>query len=231
MAKLTIRQMNNPQKEFVCQFNPTDFQISKTNQWDSQRSSGTNTEKITFSGGTAQDVSLKLLFDNTLSQQKNGVNIDLSQLGKAVTTRDDYKTLRGFADNDEKTKEKDHPNKGHPPLLEVQWGTYITFKAVITQYTEHFLLFNEEGDALRVEVSLTLKQATDNTVLAAQNPTSLSEPRRTWRVRQGERLDLIAYQAYGDSAAWRFIAQSNELSNPQRLRSGDILKLPTWQPE
>jgi hypothetical protein len=230
MTKLTISRVDGGDS-FECQFNPTDFQISKTNNWTTEPAIGTNSETVKFTGGAAQDISLKLLFDNTIPLSSKGNDFDTSEIGKSVTERRDYKTLCSFTQVDPATQEKDHTNKGEPPRLKVQWGNLITFTAVITQFTEHFLLFTANGDALRAEVSLTLKQAVDNSKKPGQNPTSRSEPRRTWLVRQGERLDLIAYQAYGDSAAWRFIAQSNGLINPQTLRAGQILRLPSWQSE
>lgn len=239
MEKLTISKTSGG-KEFNCQFNPTDFQISKVNNWVTEPAIGTNTETLKFSGGAAQDISLKLLFDSIdprisergvlVSDSLTGTSRVSYKLGIAVTDREDYKLLKSFTEVDPRTQEQDHTNKGEPPRLRVQWGTYIAFIAVITQFTEHFLLFAPDGSALRAEVSLTLKQAVDERKKAGQNPTSRSEPRRTWLVRQGERLDLIAYEAYGDAAAWRYIAQINNLGNPQRLSAGQILRLPPWQP-
>jgi nucleoid-associated protein YgaU len=38
-------------------------------------------------------------------------------------------------------------------------------------------------------------------------------------------LDWIAYQEYGDAAAWRHIAEVNNLHNPLSLVPGQLLKL------
>jgi nucleoid-associated protein YgaU len=229
MEKLTIRKLDNS-KRFECQFNPTDFQISKQNHWEASPAIGTNAETLKFTGGAAQDITLKLLFDNTAPRAKNGNQIDLTQVGKPVTEREDYRTLKSFTEVDGATREGQHTNKGEPPRLRVQWGNYIAFTAVITQFSEHYLLFAPDGGALRAEVSLTLKQAQDESKKGAQNPTSYSEARRTWQVKQGERLDLIAYHVYGDATVWRLIAKENGILNPQKLRSGAILRLPSWTP-
>lgn len=58
-----------------------------------------------------------------------------------------------------------------------------------------------------------------------QNPTSYTEPRKTWVVREGERLDWIAYQEYGDPGYWRHIAEANNLANPFDLQPGLVLQL------
>ena len=42
---------------------------------------------------------------------------------------------------------------------------------------------------------------------------------------EGERLDWIAYQEYGNPRHWRHIADVNDLANPFDLRSGQVLKL------
>ena len=44
-------------------------------------------------------------------------------------------------------------------------------------------------------------------------------------VEEGQRLDWIAYQEYGDAARWRYIAESNNLDDPDVLQPGQILKL------
>jgi Contractile injection system tube protein len=42
----------------------------------------------------------------------------------------------------------------------------------------------------------------------------------------GERLDEIAYRAYGDPAYWRLLAAYNDLANPMRLSPGEQLMIP-----
>jgi nucleoid-associated protein YgaU len=44
-------------------------------------------------------------------------------------------------------------------------------------------------------------------------------------VREGERLDWIAYQEYGRAAYWRHIAETNDLADPTDIRPGQILQL------
>jgi len=42
----------------------------------------------------------------------------------------------------------------------------------------------------------------------------------------GDRLDLIAWEEYGDCSKWRLIAKANELVDPLHLRSGQTLIVP-----
>ena len=90
-----------------------------------------------------------------------------------------------------------------------------------------YQFFKPDGTPLRAEASVSFEeQATEKELDKVwQNPTSRSEPRRTWIVREGERLDWIAYQEYGNPAFWRHIAQSNGIENPFDIAPGQILKL------
>lgn len=221
LKKLTIAKIEGTNEDgtfnlekrlFECQFNPTEFQIGKVNNWNVDSAIGTNSESLTFVGGAAQDVSLKLLFDNTTN-------------GKPITDDKNYKLLKSFT-LIETIKQNEHTKKSEPPRVHVQWGEYISFPAVITEFTERFILFTPEGAPVRAEVSITLKQAIDTSKKNKQNPTSYSEPRKTCRVQMGERLDWIAHREYGDSAAWKHIANANELLDPFTLIPGQLLVLP-----
>lgn len=219
LEKLTISKIQHKNQNgsyevsretFTCQFNPTEFEIGKSNHWVSKPNIGSDAEQLTFTGGGAQDITLKLLFDSTDS-------------GEPVTKH--YQILKSLTLVDPQTRDRSHTGKGEPPWVHVQWGRFIAFPAVITTFTERYILFTPDGAPLRAEVSVTLKQATDSNQKQGQNPTSLSEPRRTWVVQQGERLDWIAYEEYGDANAWRRIADANNLLDPKRLHAGQVLRL------
>ena len=46
------------------------------------------------------------------------------------------------------------------------------------------------------------------------------------RVRDGDSLPSIAYDAYGDPTQWRTIAEANDIDDPLRLRRGSELSIP-----
>ena len=47
-----------------------------------------------------------------------------------------------------------------------------------------------------------------------------------YRVREGDRLSLIALKWYGDPSAWRRIAAANAISPSDKLRLGRVLVIP-----
>lgn len=190
-----------------CQFNPETLTLAKMNEWSFRSDIGSDTPEVIFSGGLAGCLTLKLLFDST-------------DTGDDV--RDKYIKLLKMS----LVKASDNPDKkGQPQQVMVRWGSFISFVAVIQGITQNFQLFKNDGTPLRSEVTVTLRQAWDDKKKSGQNPTSRTEVRRTWVVEQGQRLDWIAYQVYGESGAWRHIAATNGLIDPVAILPGQILKI------
>ncbi len=96
---------------------------------------------------------------------------------------------------------------------------------MIESISQTFTYFKEDGTPLRAQLSVRLREVWDDKNLPEQNPTSRTDVRQTWVVEKGQRLDWIAHQVYGNSGAWRHIAESNSLLNPAMLRPGQILKI------
>ncbi|MFG0307127.1 MAG: LysM peptidoglycan-binding domain-containing protein [Phycisphaerales bacterium JB040] len=49
---------------------------------------------------------------------------------------------------------------------------------------------------------------------------------RAYTLRDGDTLESIARREYGDSSRWVAIARANPLRDAQRLRAGDVIRLP-----
>lgn len=186
----------------ACHFRPTQVGYSKAANWTSKASGGHNVPHQTFSGGQAAQFSLDLLFDTTATSQD--VRQSTDKLLKLVV------------------KEK---SQKQPPLCRFKWGKLVSFLSYASSVTVNFTFFLGNGTPLRAEAKLSLVQFTDDTIFPRQNPTSYSEARKTWVVVAGQTLDWIAYQEYGDPAAWRHIAATNGLADPLDLQPGQILKL------
>jgi nucleoid-associated protein YgaU len=145
---------------------------------------------------------------------------DSTDTGKDV--RDTYKVLIELATVDE-DKKNTKTSKGQPPLCRFEWGKFLSFTAVITELNQTFTMFKADGTPVRAKVAVKLLQVPED--LKPQNPTSRSESRKIWVVREGQTLDWIAYQEYGDPAQWRYIAETNNLLSPKDLQPGQVLKL------
>lgn len=220
LSKLQILPLdegkNNPAVKdgFTVQFNPETISISKGNHFTHKTEIGGDVPKVLFSGGKSGIITLDLLFDST-------------DTGKDV--RELYSTLLELARTQ---PPPDQDKNSQPAHVRVIWGNFYNtnagteFLAVIEEVTQSFSFFKPDGTPLRANVSVTLREAKDPKDKAPTNPTSRSEVRRTWVVERGQRLDYIAFRAYGATSAWRHIAESNNILNPLSIRPGQILKLP-----
>lgn len=207
IQKAKITDAKKSSKAVVCHFNPDQLSLTKTITWNEETTTGGDASQLTFGGGKAEDLTIPLLFDTT-------------DTGKDV--RKSYKALLDLAMVDQSKKDR-KTNKGEPSLCRFEWGKFLSFTAVITQITQKFIMFKADGTPVRAEVSVTFKQVEQKP--KRQNPTTRSETRKIWVVHEGETLDWIAYQEYGNPAHWHHIAETNNLDNPRDLQSGQVLKL------
>jgi nucleoid-associated protein YgaU len=162
-----------------------------------------NVPEAHFEGGGPEILDLELFFDTTDTQ------IDVRLLLKPIQMLV-FKV----------------PFRTEPPLVMFSWGMILSKMSYVEEVEIDYTMFRADGTPLRAEVEMKLTEY-DLGFLSAlpMNPTSVSEARKTWVVTEGQTLDWIAYQEYGNSVHWRHIAEVNNLSNPRDLRSGQILKL------
>jgi nucleoid-associated protein YgaU len=57
-------------------------------------------------------------------------------------------------------------------------------------------------------------------------PQQSDEDMMTYRVNEGDRIDLIAEQFLGSPSKWRIIADENDLGNPHAIEEGALLRIP-----
>jgi phage tail protein X len=206
------------QAPFDVLFNPTEYSISKSNEWKFEKVTGTAFTPPQFGGGSPRELTLNLLLDASL-------------LGKT-------QHVRGVTDELFKMMEVPAGSSGGssqaaPPFITFTWGSETTFKSVCTSLTVAFKLFRPNGDPIRADVKMTLKQAEPASTASSTganrgtNPTTRADAGHgVHRVKDGDTLASIAYEAYGDATVWRAIAQANEIENPMHLRRGRALSLP-----
>ena len=205
--KAEIFQVSNTGKKVVCQFNPKDYSISKSVKWVYRTADGKNVGDPEFAGGEAQDFTVEIMFDTT-------------DTGSDV--RDKYATLLKMAEVDP-TKKNATTGKGEPPECKFQWGSFLSFTGVIKSINQTFTLFKSDGTPLRARVKVTFAETAAQA--QGQNPTTRTESRKVWVVKEGETLPWIAYQEYGAPGHWRHIAETNDLNDPMDLYPGQVLKL------
>ncbi len=208
--------------EIPCQFNPASLKVTKPVNWHSQDenlslSGGQKVENqltkpllnaplMVFGGGKSATFSLELIFDTT-SEGNTDVRTYTNQLLQLTLICSGKET---------------------PPYVLFIWGEYSTFLSVVTNVDITYTHFLGSGRPVRARANVTFVQAsdTDGGQLPAQNPTTYTAARKTHVVRQGERIDTLAYREYRSCGRWRDIAEANGLDNPLDLRPGQILVIP-----
>lgn len=114
-----------------------------------------------------------------------------------------------------------------PPWVVFEWGSFSTarFTAYVTSVEARYTLFATSGVPIRATCQLQLQEIPSRTL--GQNPTSGAlTARRVHRIVAGDSLQSLAWQEYGDAAAWRAIAEANDIDDPTDLRPGTELVLP-----
>lgn len=209
-SEATIKNLDTGET-IECMFRPKEYSFKKTNSWESGLVKGKNVPKVEFKGGQAMTLDMELFFDTY-------------EAGEDVRTKYTDKIWKLMLINPN-TKDKGH--KGWPPQCEFRWGQTWSFKAVITSLSQKFILFLSDGTPVRSTMTVSFQQAAEEGKYPGQNPTTMSVPGyKTRNVRQGETIDWIAFDEYGDPTLWRFLANANNLENPLQLEIGQILAIP-----
>ncbi len=209
--KAVIRNLDDGNEQPIeVLFNPNEYTFSKKNTWTKTEVIGKNVPQLEFGGGDSMTLKMQLFFDTYTT-------------GKDV--RETTNRIWKLMNISEKLTDMTN-TKGRPPMVEFQWGKTWSFKAVITNISQKFTLFRYDGTPVRATVDVTFLQAKEEGHYPGQNPTTKGSPGYKRRVvKEGDSIDWIAYEEYGDSAMWRFIADTNNLGDPHRLRPGQVLAI------
>lgn len=215
--------MSAPQKAYLqtetgvrldCLFNPAKLEVVLESAWEGRQIPGHHAPVQRFSGGRSGRIpDLELVFDTT-------------DTGESVTRYTDALAALLRIDEDLPGYDTTSGN-GRPPWVQFHWGSFHSFKAVVTRLQLSFTFFAPSGEPLRARATLDLTQYEDQDDYPRQNPTSGTPmPARSHQVQPGETLDRIAAAHYDDPTAWRRLAEANDIRDPFALTPGTRLDIP-----
>lgn len=209
--KAQIRNLDDTSQAAIeCLFNPNEYTFSKKNTWSKKEVKGKNVPEIEFGGGDSMTLTMQLFFDTYATGED--VRDTTTKIWKLMNISDSLTDKTSV--------------KGRPPMVEFLWGSTWSFKAVITSLTQKFTMFRDDGTPVRATLDVTFMQASEEGKYPGQNPTTVGNPGYKRRlVKQGESLDLIAFEEYGDSNMWRLLADVNNIDDPKSLRPGQMLSI------
>lgn len=121
------------------------------------------------------------------------------------------------------------------PVLKFRWSEFslpwplANLELVLQKVDIEFNRFTDQGRPVRATATLSCKMKVSREPVKGQNPTSGGLPDRSgFRVTEGQSIQGIARQRYGDPDRWRDVAEVNGIDDPLRIRPGDLLYLPSW---
>ena len=216
-TKGVIRTVEGEPIAVTFAFNPKEYTVSKQNTWSAAGSNrGSNSTELAFGGGNPRQLRMQLLFDT----YEKGEDVRQEYTDKLFKMMEIQKGLP-------KEGTGAASGIGQPPKCVLEWGRVWTYYCYLESLSCQFTLFLTDGRPVRAQCDLQLKQAIDEKQEPGTNPSSRGEGgERSVTVLPADRLDLIAYRAYGDAGRWRPIAEANGLADPRALRPGQTLVIP-----
>lgn len=203
-AKIRILDGSDAGEEIEVLFNPAEYAIETSNNFQSSAPPGLSSPILQFVNGEAQVLAMDLYLDT----YTDGGSADVSEL----TTR-----IARLLDIDEELHA--------PPHVEFLWGVFA-FKAVIDKLSRRFTMFLPDGTPVRATLSISFRHY-------RTLPEQLEQPRRNSSDRtkrriltQADTIWLLAHREYGNVRHWRLIAKANDIDDPRALEPGDALVLP-----
>src|SRR5580704_13001438 len=131
-----------------CLFNPENLSVSRTNRWGApSENPGGGVKTIEYQGASSGNITLRLFFDTT-------------DTGQPVTTHTS-KLLKLMEVDTSLPGSSDQTQNARPPWVTFNWGSFSSYKAVITDMSIEFSYFSSAGIPLRSTASLTLTQYMD----------------------------------------------------------------------
>ena len=228
MANMTFQRLDLDKKPvgaaIAVQFNPTEYGLSKSNQFADIAIPGLDSPVIQFVRGDTEKLSLELFFDST--EEGTGAN------AQAVTA--------AGGQLDQLYRLIKIENKTHaPPIVRIIWSDYFpntasgfdtesstVFEGVLESVDRKFTLFNSNGVPLRATLTLSIRQYKTLEEQLQELNLQSADHTRVHVVQEGETLPQIAYAEYKDPARWRLLADHNKLFNVRQLQPGTLLELP-----
>jgi len=186
------------------QFNPPEYTLAKAAQIAEIAIPGIDAPVLQFVRGQTQTLALELFFDTT-------------RLGSGLTKVVDVRLLTNVVAQLGRIQ----PNTHAPPRIRFIWGLGLSFRAIVDNVQQKFTLFNPAGIPVRATLTVSFKEyKTLEEQLKELNLQSSDHTKRRV-IKRGDTLARIAFEEYGDSGLWRFIA--DHADNRERL--GDLRRL------
>jgi hypothetical protein len=209
-------------------YNPNSLDIKYETSYDCAEEIGNGKVLQKFLRRKPQNLSVKLLFDGTGTSPSHLGLLGASQqlqgaLGKVASETDSIvdAQIKLFLALAYKMDSDIHK----PPYLLLVWGTFI-FRGVLTSADIKYTLFSSSGLPLRAEMTINISEHEDKQKLLADIGKQSPDLTKARVIKEGDKLDLLCKELYGDPSLYLEVARVNNLKNYRKLVTGSTLVFP-----
>lgn len=202
-----VLEILNPKKDagtiIPLRFNPTQYQLQKSNNFAEIPIPGLESPPIQFIRGTAEKLTTEVIVDTSDT---------LEDVRVAYVN-----ALRGLMDI--------NADLHAPPIVRLVWDEQV-FRGVLESLNTTYTLFTPDGIPIRAKLNLTLKEYRPVNVQVKESPKFSPDVAKLYTVVSGNTAAEIAHMAYSDPTLWREILRENDIQDPRRLERGQVLVIP-----
>ena len=203
LEKAKLIRVDSPSTTTDVLFNPQEYSIQKTVQYEPHKSVGLDLPEQQFTSGNPAILSLELFFD-TYEAKKDVSKEHTEAIMKLALVDEDLH---------------------RPPKVQFCWGTFL-FEGFIEDLTMRYTMFLPNGKPCRATAQLSIKEYKSAKDQLEGKPRNSPDHTKRRTVKMGETLALIAHEEYDDPAEWRRIADANGITDPKDVKPGTVLTLP-----
>lgn len=207
---------------FQAMYNPTSFSQAYGSEYVDLKTSNPDDKFVQLKRVTNSTVTFKLLIDGTgASPASSLLGINLTSLIASATKGVDLVVqylLQAVLGLNKITHEANN--------LKLVWGIYF-FEGRAKSVNVNYTMFDRIGRPIRAEVDVTFIQRSDVKSIFSifkQSP----DITKTYIVKAGDTLPLIALREYEDESFYLELAKVNKLKNYRKLEPGMTLVMPPF---
>ncbi|MFP2903812.1 hypothetical protein ACLESD_01825 [Pyxidicoccus sp. 3LFB2] len=209
-------------------FNPSTLQFRHAADWNVTNISGqvASRERHVFEFKSTRPVELSfdLFFDIAREEEESALGGLVSDVLAALGERTRLRRFAGRLEQFARLAQTDQ-ELHRPPCCKLLWGTRLLLSGVLTSLSQNFKAFAPDGTPTRAELSCAFT-AVDTEAGMRRRELHSADVAKRRMVRQGDTLQSIAHEEYGDATRWRSIALQNRILNPLQLIPGTRLLIP-----
>ena len=220
---------------YVVMANPEKYTIDHSIDFNLTQGQGTSSSDAKYNRTRPQTMNFDFIFDGTgilnaagglLGNLTNPSAISIPLVGPfaSETSFDLVAEIEKFKACVLEFKGDHH----EPRYVKLVWGTLL-FKGRLTSLKIDYKLFKPDGTPIRAVANCSFTDAIDDELRAAKEKKQSPDITHLRKVNEGDHLDQMSFEVYGDSSLYIEVAKANGVTNFRKLKTGSQLSFPPVQ--